>query len=77
MDKALGIVTLLFVGAPLVILTLAIGGFMDDDRNKRHSNSTLSDDSDMRIYVPKRSRCRRGDHRRIIQVDAEGREING
>ena len=77
MDKALGIVTLLFVGAPLVILTLAIGGIMDDDRNKRHSNPTLSDDPDMRIYVPKRSRHRRSDHRRIIQVDAEGREING
>ena len=75
MDKALGIVTLLFVGFPLVILTLAIGGIMDD-RSKRHTNSTLSDDSDVRLYVPRRSRHRRSDHRRIIQVDAEGREIN-
>lgn len=77
MDKALGIVTLLFVGFPLVILTLAIGGFMDDDHSKRHSNSTLSDDSDMRIYIPVRDRDRRSDHRRIKQVDEEGREING
>ena len=63
MDKALGIVTLLFVGVPLVILTLAIGGIMDDDRSKRHSNSTLSDDPDLRIYIPVRDRDRRSGNR--------------
>ena len=62
MDKALGIVTLLFVGFPLVILTLAIGGIMDD-RSKRHTNSTLSDDSDLRIYIPVRDRDRRSGNR--------------
>lgn len=48
-------------------------------KHERHHNrrdkDSLPDDYDMRTYVPVRDRDRRGDHRRIVQVDEEGKII--
>ena len=49
MDKALGIVTVLFVGLPMVVMSLLVSWVMDDERlDKRQPDN----DSDIRIYVP-------------------------
>ena len=72
MDKILGIFTTIFVGVPLTVISFLISRYMDDDRCDK---ATHDDDSDMRTYVPSRCWDRRGNNRRIIQVDEEGREI--
>ena len=72
MDKLLGILTTIFVGVPLTVISFLISRYFDDEgRNNEQSDN----DNDMRIYVPRRLRDRRGNNRRIKQVDEEGREI--
>lgn len=72
MDKLLGIFTTIFVGVPLTVISFLISRYMDDEGC---NNTALPDDSDVRTYVPSRCRHRRGNKRRIKQVDSEGREI--
>ena len=72
MDKILGILTTIFVGVPLTVISFLISRSMDDEGR---DTEQLNDDSDIRTYVPSRCRNRRGNNRHIIQVDAEGREI--
>lgn len=72
MDKILGIFTTIFVGLPLTVISMLISWVMN---NEGRNNEQLNNDSDMRIYVPSRCRNRRGNYRRIKQVDEEGREI--
>lgn len=72
MDKLLGIFTTIFVGVPLTVISFLISRYMDDDGR---NNEQSAIDLDMRVYVPSRCRDRRGNHRRIKQVDSEGREI--
>ena len=72
MDKLLGIFTTIFVGIPLTVISFLISRYMDDEGR---DTEQLNNDNDMRVYVPSRCRDRRGNHRRIIQVDEEGREI--
>ena len=72
MDKLLGIFTTIFVGIPLTVISLLIARYMDDEgRNNEQSDN----DNDMRILLPSRFRDRGSNHRRIKQVDEEGREI--
>lgn len=60
MDKILGLFTTVFVGVPLVIVSMIICWWMDDERaDKGKSNN----DSDIRIYVPGRCRRRRSNNR--------------
>ena len=54
-DKALGLVTILFVFMPLIGGSFLISWVLDDDR---HNRTKCDNDSDMRIYVP--NRCRSG-----------------
>ena len=72
MDKLLGVLTTLFVGVPLTVISFLISRYMDDERG---DSEQLNNDSDMRIYVPSWDRNRGGNNRRIKQVDSEGREI--
>ena len=72
MDKILGILTTIFVGIPLTVISFLISRYMDDEGR---DTEQLNNDNDMRIYVPSRCRDRRGNQRRIKQVDEEGREI--
>ncbi len=72
MDKILGIFTTIFVGLPLTVISFLISRYMDDEGcNTEQPNN----DNDMRIYVPSRCRNRRGNNRRIKQVDEEERKI--
>jgi len=48
MDKALGLVTLMFVGLPMVVFAFLISWVMDEDVDKEQSDN----DSDIRIYIP-------------------------
>ena len=59
MDKVLGIFTLLFVGVPLVVMSLLISWGLDDDRR---DTTALRGDFDVRLYVPCRCRRRRGNN---------------
>lgn len=72
MDKLLGIFTTIFVGVPLTAISMLISWVMN---NEGRNNEQSDNDNDMCIYVPSRCRDRRGNHRRIKQVDEEGREI--
>ena len=56
MDKILGLFTALFVGIPLIIISMLICWGMDDERRDT-KQSTI--DLDMRLYVPSRCRHRR------------------
>lgn len=60
MDKGLLLTALLFIGAPIVGLTLILSWVMDDDR---FDKGQRDNDSDMRIYIPHRRRDRRGNNR--------------
>ena len=72
MDKILGILTTIFVGIPLTVISFLISRYFDDERC---DTEQPTNDNDMRVYVPSRCRDRRGNQRRIKQVDEEGREI--
>lgn len=57
MDKILGLFTALFVGIPLIIISMLICWGMDDERCNNKQSGT---DLDMRFYVPSWDRDRRG-----------------
>ena len=50
-DKALGLVTILFVFMPLIGFSFLISWVLDDDRYNR---TECDNDNNMRIYVPRR-----------------------
>ena len=59
MDKGLLLIALLFIGAPIVGLTLILSWVMDNDRFYK---GQCDNDSDIRIYIPHRRGDRRGNN---------------
>ena len=57
MDKILGLFTALFVGIPLIIISMLICWVMNDERRNTKQSAI---DLDMRVYVPSWNRDRRG-----------------
>lgn len=70
MDKIIGLLTVIFVGLPLTIVSMVISWWLDDDRDiqglytREHGM-----DSDVRIYVPVRRRNRRRNNGHDMEGD--------
>lgn len=64
MDKVLGLFTTVFLGIPLVVVTMVICWWMDDERTDKGTDKRQPDnDTDIRIYIPRRCRNRRSNNR--------------
>ena len=63
MDKIIGLLTVIFVGFPLTIITMIISWGMNHELDNGCDQGQLDRDSDIRIYVPSRIRNRRSNNR--------------
>ena len=64
MDKAMMLLGLLLIATPLVVLTLAIGWFMDGEDDDRVDKRELNRDNDVPAHVHDGIRSRGSDIRR-------------
>lgn len=63
MDKIIGLLTVIFVGFPLTIITMIISWGMNHELDNGCDQGQLDRDSDIRVYVPRRIRNGRSDNR--------------
>ena len=66
----------IFFGWIIAIIFIGAGALINDKSNDRNTKRKLDDDSDVHIYIPKRSKCWISNNRYVKQIDSE-EIING
>ena len=67
MDKIIGLLTVIFVGFPLTIITMIISWGMNHELDNGCDQGQLDRDSDIRIYVPSWLRNGRSGNRQDME----------